>query len=473
VSRKQAEKTAGEIRSKEAGYLELQKKASGKSPAGQLHLGFDTPPPTRADAKKLVETRKLEQSASEQSTTKVVGSVSKDGSIHKTPPVPKVSPVTPHTRKKPSTSLSTAKPAGTAKPEATTVHRRKPVAKAKGKAAHPYRIELSVPVFVAMVVIVALVLGVFIAQLIRGKLWSEVGDPQNPGIIETLYEVVVEPGMSARQVAVALERAQVIESARAFERLLEARGYSTRLQVGTYRFNGPQAYGDVADALVVKNVGNPRNMVIWDGFTLTDIDGLLVSAGLARQGDFVVAAQELAAARGLPFAEGWFLSGRYTVSEGDAARSLAAAMHAALLDAVRPHLGVVSDADLLLSDIIIIASMIQRETNKADEMPQIAGIIYNRLALNMPLGIDATTRYELNDWKNPLKEADLEAQTPYNTRRKTGLPPTGIGSPGKTALEAAIYPALHDWYYYLHGTDSQIHYARTYEEHKENIKRYR
>ena len=117
--------------------------------------------------------------------------------------------------------------------------------------------------------------------------------------------------------------------------------------------------------------------------------------------------------------------------------------------------------------------MIQRETNNQDEMPQIAGIIYNRLAANMPLGIDATTRYELNDWKNPLKEADLEAQTPYNTRRKTGLPPTGIGAPGKAALEAAIRPAENNWYYYLHGSDSQIRYAVTYDEHKENIKKYR
>ncbi len=106
MSRKQAEKTAGEIRSKEAGYLALQKKAATKSPPGQLHLGFDTPPPTRADARRLVETRKQEQSASERSKAKIVGSVSKDGSIHKSIPPPKVPPETPHTRKKPSTSLS-------------------------------------------------------------------------------------------------------------------------------------------------------------------------------------------------------------------------------------------------------------------------------------------------------------------------------------------------------------------------------
>ena len=467
MSRKQAEKTAGEIRSKEAGYLELQKKAALKSPSGQLHLGFDTPPPTRADAKKLVETRKQEQDASERATAKVVGSVSKDGSIHKTQPPPKVPPVTPHTRKKPSTSLSTAKPA-----VAATSH-RKPAAKTKGKAAHPYRIELSLPVFIGLVAIVAIVFGVFIAQLIRDRIRSGEPYPQSAGVVGTLYEVVVEPGMTARQVSLALERSQVIDSARAFERFLEGRGDATRLQVGTYRFPGPQTYDQVADTLVMKAASDLRDIVIWDGFTLADIDGMLVSANLARPGAFLEAARKLASDRGLPFAEGWFLSGKYTVLGGDAARSLAAAMHTALMDAVRPHLGVVSDTDMVLADIIIIASMIQRETNNTEEMPQIAGIIYNRLALDMPLGIDATTRYELNDWKNPLEEADLEAQTPYNTRRKTGLPPTGIGSPGKTALEAAIYPAQHDWYYYLHGTDSQIHYARTYEEHKENIKRYR
>ncbi len=470
MSRKQAEKTAGEIRLKEAGYLALQKKAATQSPPGQLHLGFDTPPPTRADAKRLVETRKQEQSASERSKAKIVGSVSKDGSIHKTTSPPKIPPETPHTRKKPSTSLSTAKPTA-----AATTH-RKPAAKAKGKAAahpHPYRIELPLPVFIGLVAVVAIVLGVSIALLIRDRI--RIGDsfPESMRGGETLYEVVVEPGMTARQVAVALERSQVIDNARAFERFLEGRGDTTRLQVGTYRFSGPQTYGQAADTLVMKKTADDlRGIVIWDGCTLADIDALLVSANLARQGEFLAAAQQLASERGLPFAEGWFLSGKYTVSGGDVAQSLAAEMHKALLDVVRPHLGVISDADLVLADIIIIASMIQRETNNVEEMPQIAGIIYNRLALDMPLGIDATTRYELNDWKNPLEEADLETQTPYNTRRKTGLPPTGIGSPGKTALEAAIYPTQHDWYYYLHGTDSQIHYARTYEEHKENIKRY-
>jgi len=105
-------------------------------------------------------------------------------------------------------------------------------------------------------------------------------------------------------------------------------------------------------------------------------------------------------------------------------------------------------------------------------MPLIAGIIWKRLDEGIPLGIDATTRYELNDWTNPISKEALENPTPYNTRRKRGLPPTGISSPGFDALQAAAYPKKSPYYYYLHDRTAQIHFAVTYDEHLENVQTY-
>ncbi len=100
-------------------------------------------------------------------------------------------------------------------------------------------------------------------------------------------------------------------------------------------------------------------------------------------------------------------------------------------------------------DVIVIASMVEREASARKELPLVASVIYNRLKAGMPLGIDATTRFLINDWTHPLTASELAIQSPYNTRIHAGLPPGPIGSPGIAALEAAANPANTDYLYYV------------------------
>ena len=90
----------------------------------------------------------------------------------------------------------------------------------------------------------------------------------------------------------------------------------------------------------------------------------------------------------------------------------------------------------------------------------------------MPLGIDATTRYELDDWAHQIPQETYERDTPYNTRRKPGLPPSGISCPSLEAVTAACIPLKTEALYYLHGKDGRIHTATDYEGHKKHIERY-
>jgi UPF0755 protein len=76
-------------------------------------------------------------------------------------------------------------------------------------------------------------------------------------------------------------------------------------------------------------------------------------------------------------------------------------------------------------------------------------VIYNRLHQHMPLGIDATLRYALNNWTRPLKVSELQADTPYNTRTRQGLPPTPIGNPGLSSIQAAAHPARKPYLFYV------------------------
>jgi len=124
---------------------------------------------------------------------------------------------------------------------------------------------------------------------------------------------------------------------------------------------------------------------------------------------------------------------------------------------------------------IILASIIQREAADAEQMPLIAGIIWNRLLKPMPLQIDATVQYILGEegnWWRPVTVEEYKTESPYNTYLYEGKPPTPICSPGLAAIEAVAYSEETEYFYYLHDENRQIHCAETYEEHLENIEKY-
>jgi uncharacterized YceG family protein len=112
-------------------------------------------------------------------------------------------------------------------------------------------------------------------------------------------------------------------------------------------------------------------------------------------------------------------------------------------------------------DVLIIASLVEKEALVPDERPKIARVIYNRLHARMSLGIDATTRYGLHvPGTKSLTESELHSTNPYNTRNPNviGLPPTPIANPGLAAMQAAAHPAPGDWLYFVRKPDLQHHY---------------
>jgi UPF0755 protein len=110
-------------------------------------------------------------------------------------------------------------------------------------------------------------------------------------------------------------------------------------------------------------------------------------------------------------------------------------------------------------DVLIIASMIEKETVAPEERRVVAAVIYNRLRRGMPLGIDATIRYGRNvPGTEPLKQSDLESDDPYNTRRRLGLPPTPISNPGLASMRAAANPARVDYLFFVRKPDGVHHF---------------
>lgn len=171
--------------------------------------------------------------------------------------------------------------------------------------------------------------------------------------------------------------------------------------------------------------------------------------------------------------EGFLASGTYLIHTEEEAEVVEETMQKTFHDALI-ELGV-TKKDVSIPQIITIASLIQREAGGKSDMRLISGIIHNRLEIGMPLQIDATLQYIRGDedewWPVPESE-DKRIESPFNTYKHIGLPPTPIATPGKEAIKAALNPINTDCFFYLHDSRRNIHCATTYEQHKRNIKNY-
>ena len=139
---------------------------------------------------------------------------------------------------------------------------------------------------------------------------------------------------------------------------------------------------------------------------------------------------------------------------------------------VAPLRDVMKAKKLSEQEVIILASIIEREANSTTSMKLVSGILQNRLALGMALQVDASMEYIL---EKPLKELtaeDLKIDTPYNTYLYPGLPPTAISNPGLDAIMAVLEPTESEYMFYITGNDGEFYYAKTFDEHKLNISRY-
>jgi uncharacterized YceG family protein len=173
--------------------------------------------------------------------------------------------------------------------------------------------------------------------------------------------------------------------------------------------------------------------------------------------------------------EGFLFPATYQLLPGAPAADLVAEQLAAFKqNFAKVNLGYARRKNLTPYDVLTIASMVEREASAPSERPLIAAVIYNRLAQGMTLGIDATLRYALNDFSQPLTESQLSLDTPYNTRLHHGLPPTPIGNPGMAAIQAAAHPANVPYLYYVvkPGTCGQDAFSTSYSQFLANVAAY-
>lgn len=325
-----------------------------------------------------------------------------------------------------------------------------------------------------LVFLVALLAVLLVALVVKRSSFRSAENPATIAVIPAAtgetsipsggeVESTISPGLGARAVS---ELFSGVAEPSELLSALEAGGLSGSIQPGTYSFAPGTDASSIAAAITARPAAT--SLTIWPGMTISEIDALLSNKGLCAPGEFTSAAEEAALGAGLSFAEGWLLAGNYSFTS---ASSLVKEMLSSTLSLFKGNASLLSASGLSMEQAVVIASMVNRETQDPSQMPVIAKIILNRLEEGMPLGIDATTRYELDDWTNPVPQSVYERDTPYNTRRRPGLPPSGIGCPGREAALAVLAPDGTTDLYYLHDPDGGLHTSATYEEHLETYER--
>jgi UPF0755 protein len=282
-----------------------------------------------------------------------------------------------------------------------------------------------------------------------------------------LFEV--PRGASLHTIAVRLEAEGFIRDARAVEILARYRRLGSVLRAGEYRLSPASTPDEILDALALGRVAT-YEVVVPEGFTAAMIAARLEAANLADAEEFLAWVRDPASpgAHGVEGTnlEGYLFPETYRLSRGLSPRETAAVFVNQFLEVWRELAPRAGARNLSMHEVVILASIVEKETGIPEERALIAAVFLNRLKRGMRLETDPTVIYGIPDFDGNLRRSDLEdPDNPYNTYRIAGLPPGPIASPGRYALAAVVDPADVDYLYFVSRNDGTHRFSRTYREH--------
>jgi UPF0755 protein len=329
----------------------------------------------------------------------------------------------------------------------------------------PKPVGLLVVGLVLLAIVAAIVLG---GKALVGSFRS---NPDYDGAGRGDVVVQIREGDSARDIAATLLEKGVVKSIGAFTEAAAEEPKSRSLQPGYYSLRQMMSAEAALDLLLDPSARLRGRVTIPEG---TSVEGALEL--IAKNTELKIADLKAAAANpavlGLPAyaknrLEGFLFPATYDVEPGTTAVEALQTM-VQRYDEEAETLDLVAGAQALgltPYEVVVVASLIERESRVDEELPKVARVIYNRLDKRIKLGIDASVLYGLGRRSGGLTQSDLRKDTPYNTRVRLGLPPTPIANPGTAALQAALDPAEGDILYYVLADKEGNHlFTASYDE---------
>lgn len=288
--------------------------------------------------------------------------------------------------------------------------------------------------------------------------------------------IEVSQGMSLNAVAKVLYNNGVISDIQKFRLLARVLNLSKKIHAGEYQFKGR-----VTPLLVLKFLTKgwvkKYTISIPEGFTTKQIISLILSNGLGRADEFdrVLSDKEFLKTFGLENygPEGYLFPDTYIFYKGMSEREMLSEMFRNFkrkipIDAeekAKKH-------NLTLHEVVILASIVQKETYQSAEMPLVSAVFLNRLRKGMPLQADPTVIYAIPNFSGNLRKVDLTIKSPYNTYIYRGLPPGPICNPGVDAINAVLNPANVPYLYFVSKNDGSHEFSVSFKEHNKKVEIY-
>jgi len=321
-------------------------------------------------------------------------------------------------------------------------------------------------------------LAVVVLVVLGGGFWlyRQVNPGGGPG---AKVAVDINPGTSVAGIAARLDAKGVVTSARIFRIYLKLKGGAPTIQAGEYDLRKNLSMGAARAALERGPSIKFEQLTIPEGLTLDQI-GDRVGALPGRSKATFLAAARSGAVRskwqppGSTSLEGLLFPDTYQITDKEDDAAVLGRL-VARFDQVADEIGLGTAPrpnGLGPYQVIVGASLVESEAKVPEDRPLIASVIANRLQKGMKLQIDATVLYALGGHKDRVLNKDLEVDSPYNTYRYRGLPPTPIGNPGEAAMNAAIHPTPGAWLYFVTVGKGDTRFATTYEQQQRNVREF-
>lgn len=278
--------------------------------------------------------------------------------------------------------------------------------------------------------------------------------------------VIIRPGMTTAQIACLLDREGLIIDENYFLFLGRLKRATNRIKAGTYELNSRWSTGKILNKLIAGDTLTIK-LTIPEGYRAEQVAELSEEKGLGNKERFLQLVQEKNL-EGLLFPDTYFVDP--DMDEEEIIELMVNQFNRVFTEQMKEE---ARKYKLTVRDVVILASIIEKEAKVAEEKPLISGVFYNRLRKRIPLEADPTVRYALKKFSGRLSYKDLELDSPYNTYIHYGLPCGPICNPGRSALLAAVYPARTDFLYFVARGDGTHIFSKTYKEHLavQNIKK--
>lgn len=276
----------------------------------------------------------------------------------------------------------------------------------------------------------------------------------------------VESGRTLGEISEQLQKEHFIKSAPVFKLFFSLFSGETGAKAGNYFFDRPLSLWDIKNRLAEGVYGiAPVRATIPEGWTVKDIGFYFENLGIFQAKDFYLPYADL---EGRLFPDTYFFDAD-NITPQVVADAMLANFESKITPAIKAE---IKSQGKTLAQIIIMASLIEKEVSDPNDRKVVSGILWKRLEIGMPLQVDASLTYAIGKNTFELTDADLKTNSPYNTYAHYGLPPGAISNPGLDAIMAAIYPAKTSYLYYLSDKDGRTYFAATFDEHVRNKLKY-